>query len=58
VEPTKAQQAWFNLASGTLCMIATGENGERVRDSSFGVDQAYVLDEYTPRGVAMDGGDW
>jgi hypothetical protein len=74
MEPTRTQAAWFNklkklldnapdgvwlyLASGTLCMMAKGKNGERVRDTSYGVDQVYILDEYTPAKVVMDGGDW
>jgi hypothetical protein len=74
MEPTKSQAAWFNklkkllddapdgvwlyLASGTLCMMAKGRNGERVHDSTFGVDQEFVLDQHTSPKVVMDGGDW
>ena len=47
---------WLFSASGTLCVMKSGENGEQVTASSGEMDQDYIVD--TILGIPNDGGDW
>lgn len=52
---------WLFSASGTLCVMRKGENGEQVttdigKHGGGGMDQDYVL--ATIPGIQNDGGDW
>lgn len=46
---------WLFSASGTLCVMRTGHNNERIMTKKGGVDQDYVL---TSVNIPNDGGDW
>ena len=47
---------WLFSASGTLCVMRCGENGEQVETLGGGMDSDYVLG--TIPGIPNDGGDW
>ena len=47
---------WLFSASGTLCVMKSGENEEQVTKSFGGMDQDYIVD--TILGIPNDGGDW
>lgn len=46
---------WLFSASGTLCVMQRGPDGERAHTSAGGVDEAYVLATIN---IPNDGGDW
>jgi len=46
---------WLFSASGTLCVMRKGENGEQVETVGGGIDQDYVLSTID---IMNDGGDW
>ncbi len=47
---------WLFSASGTLCVMKAGENGEQVhREDDFGIDPAYLVATVN---IMNDGGDW
>ena len=46
---------WLFSASGDLCVMRCGTNGERVYTADGGVDSAYKLDQVD---IPNDGGDW
>lgn len=47
---------WLFSASGTLCVMRKGKDGEHVSKSNDGVDDAYQVT--TILGIDNDGGDW
>jgi len=47
---------WLFSASGTLCVMRCGKNGEQVTTSEYGgMDQEYIV---TTISIPNDGGDW
>jgi hypothetical protein len=46
---------WLFSGSGTLFVVKTGENGERVMTRNDGVDQDYIVDSIN---ILNDGGDF
>ncbi len=46
---------WLFSASGTLCVMRSGENGEQKVNSTGGMDSEYILDTIS---IPNDGGDW
>jgi hypothetical protein len=47
---------WLFSASGSLCVMRKGANGERMHTRGGGVDPDYEIDEI--HGIENDGGDW
>jgi len=48
---------WLFSASGTLCVMKAGPNGEQVHTSkNGGIDPDYIVE--TIKGIQNDGGDW
>jgi hypothetical protein len=47
---------WLFSASGTLCVMKKGADGNAAMTDSGGVDQDYLVDSI--RGIDNDGGDW
>jgi hypothetical protein len=46
---------WLFSASGTLCVMRNGPDGQRVMDG-IGVDSAATV--WSTRAIENDGGDW
>ena len=46
---------WLFSASGTLCVMRKGPDGNRATLPGGGVDQAYIV---ATVGIENDGGDW
>ena len=47
---------WLFSASGALCVMRAGENGEHVMTDDGGVDPDYIITQIL--GIDNDGGDW
>jgi hypothetical protein len=47
---------WLFSASGTLCVMRRGEDGEHAITDQEGIDSAYLIDVI--QGIDNDGGDW
>ena len=48
---------WLYAASGNLCVMAY-KDGDRMLNSSGGMDGDFVIDSVSPRDFDIDGGDW
>lgn len=46
---------WLFSASGTLCVMRLGEDGDKLRTADGGMDPSAVL---TSINIPNDGGDW
>ena len=46
---------WLFSASGSLCVMRYGPDGERVHDNGGYIDKNYILDDID---IPNDGGDW
>jgi hypothetical protein len=46
---------WLFSASGSLCVMRRGSNGEQVMKKNGGVDSDFIVDEID---IPNDGGDW
>jgi hypothetical protein len=47
---------WLFSASGSLCVMRAGEDGEQATLGHGGMDPSYILDNI--HGIKNDGGDW
>lgn len=55
LEKTWPSSLWLFSASGTLCVMRKGEDGEHVTTSTNSVDAEYHLASID---IENDGGDW
>ena len=55
VAKTWPKSLWLFSASGTLCVMRCGRDGEQVKLNTQGVDPDYVLARVD---IPNDGGDW
>jgi hypothetical protein len=46
---------WLFSASGSLCVMRSGEDGKHVHTAEYGIDPRYSLDTID---ISSDGGDW
>lgn len=46
---------WLFSASGSLCVMRSGPNGDQIVNSGGGIDQAYLIVSVN---IPNDGGDW